>query len=345
MHGSSIFRTRLHSSLAIAASGALALSGLAVGPASANAAGPPVFDQLSVSTWGGTIQTVETPAPNCAEASGVSSAAPAIPFADNNTITTQSSAGVTVNRGGDRLVGTIWERGTARAVEKNGVPSRLRLDFTGSLTAAGPAEVSNCGVGLHAGIRLDAKLTTARPLWATVSHTISAGTYVYTWIERFATIFNESRIGKDSRRTSILLAPGTYTFQMNAATGFYPLAAEAGGTSAGYVQIAFARPGSAISKPSGKAQSYAALAAARSCSTHTMPARLSMNLSRIKKVAKVAFSVNGKTVKTLKGKALKRGSTVRLRVADNVNASVRTTVTLKTGKKVTAKAKYWACTR
>ena len=55
------------------------------------------------------------------------------------------------------------------------------------------------------------------------------------------------------------------------------------------------------------------------------------------------FAVNGKTVKTLTGRAVKRGLSLKLKLSATQQAAVTTTLKLKSGSTRTAKAVYRAC--
>jgi len=213
------------------------------------------------------------------------------------------------------------------------------------------ATSTGCRARPFAALRFNYRFTIAKPMWATLSYTKTGGSYVEAYVSgssnpgdagSYEELYGWSSKGQGS--STVYLPAGAYQGYVQGEPG---LTAYATSTvvhdSKGSVKIDLAPAGSAITLPSGSAQSYARLGKARSCTTHTLPAALTSDSTRIKKISRVSFAVNGTTVKSLKGTSIKRGLAIKIPIADSVKASVKTTVTLKNGDKRTATASYRAC--
>ncbi|MBO1903027.1 hypothetical protein J4H92_13860 [Leucobacter weissii] len=335
---------RLRRILALAAACALTAGGVAVAPSAATAASP-AFDSLELYSGGGAFLAVEYPEASCTGGPETATPSSAIPFEENDARTARSSASVALRleNGSDTLVASTWTRGTARAATEKGLPKKLSLDFRGAVTAAGPGKVGACGLGVGSSLSLSATLAVSRPLWTTITSTASANARVESRISDTADLWYDSRWTRGSSSKTILLAPGSYTLYLHGGSMLAPIDADLGEATAGTVQIAFSPTGSAVGKPSGTALRYASLGAARSCSTHGLSAAVTTSTSRFKRIEKITWKVNGKTVKTLKGRSLKRGKRVVLRLGDRKPASVKVAVELRKGKTSTAAARYLAC--
>ncbi|MBN9612901.1 MAG: hypothetical protein J0H64_05485 [Actinobacteria bacterium] len=336
-------KNRVSRAIAAATIVALASGGLLVAAAPAQAA--PIFDALTVQHYG----WVDTYGP-CGGSAGVSDIPADLTIPENGSRHTQVAVSKDrVNNGDaqDTLSSAAAISGTASAISAGGVPTSVRLDFSGTVKAFAGKAPSACYMNANAKLKFNFSFTITRPMWATLSYAKGGLAYAEAFI------FNNAdgndyedlygRAWKSSGSTTTLLPPGEYggyliawDYQENIRTTLKK-------AGSGTVKISFAPAGSAVSGPSGKAQSYAALGKTRSCSTHALPAKLTTSSKKIKRIKKITFSVNGKTVKTLRGKAVKRGKAVTLRLGDGSPASVKTTVRLSNGKTLTAKANYRAC--
>jgi len=341
--------TGTRKALAAAAAAALALTGIGALAAPAQAAGP--FELLSVDhdsavftdgscTWQPTV--MHTPDPHAISA--------------NTSLTTKisgSTSGVGVSGAGDQMRFTIAETSTVTSSTKNGAPQSLRLSYAGSAATAATAGASTCKIGAWAESAFSFRVTVTRPTWATLSLEKAPGSYLTAEIhatnldapgsdDTLAKLYGGAAKVSGSSST-ILLPSGTYEGELRSHTYLNETAVSRSVSTRGSAAVAFAAAGSAVSGPSGKAQSYAALGSARSCSTGTLAAKITTSKTRAKAIRSVKFAVNGKTVKTLTGRAVKRGLGLKLKLSATQQASVTTTVKLKSGSTRTAKAVYRAC--
>lgn len=322
------------------AAGALAIGGMALTVAPAQAA--PVFDELNLSqnlsmdhdsSCALTSQTIEIPDDK--------------PLPDNGSATSIASGSQTLAPGEadpTALSGKASQTASMTARTASGNPLSLRFAVKSSASTTAVAG-NTCSSQSAAESTSNFSFTTTKPLWVTFSHSTSgafAGSFdlqkdELTWVAQSGMQL------KGSGSTTWLLPKGHYQ-------GGFQVTAEAPNTtqthsvsgSASY-SLAFAVPGSATAKPAGSALSYAPLASSRSCSAHTLTTAVTASSTRFKRISRVSWSVDGKTVKTLKGKSLKRGLKVKLRLSDTKKASVKATVRLTSGKSLTAKAAYRAC--
>ena len=110
------------------------------------------------------------------------------------------------------------------------------------------------------------------------------------------------------------------------------------------LHLRYAKAGSALQAPSGKAKPYVKLPASRTCATHDVRLKLKGKAAKAKVVK---LLVNGKTVKTIKNP--QGGEKANLAVADGSDASVVARVVLKPTSKgakpatVESSASYLAC--
>jgi len=248
----------------------------------------------------------------------------------------------------DSLTFDISQNATARSATAGGLPRSVRLDFAGRGSAVSRQPTSVCLGNALASSTIAFTFRTAAPLWATLSYAKAGKSYAEAYLYSTADGSRpyEELYGyglKSSGSTTVLLPPGEYSGYVTGQT-FLPETRTSKSTAAnGSVQIAFDRTGSPTAAPAGNAKGYAAFGAARSCAAHILPARLTSSSKRIKAVSRVTFAVNGRTVKTLKGRQLKRGLAVKLPIRDDAAAAVRATVKLKNGKTRTLAAGYRAC--
>ncbi|MBN9612900.1 MAG: hypothetical protein J0H64_05480, partial [Actinobacteria bacterium] len=344
--------TRLTRTAAGVAVAALAATGLSLAAAPAQAA-EPVFSQLtlehSVSSY---LQEIKS-GPGCTFWTPDTSKVPGdIPMLANTTKSSSLSFSQEASNKVDQTDGlkiTGSEQGTARATTQGSNPKSIELSFAGKAqVAANPKtpESKACSAAPSVDMTFRYVFTSTQPLWATLSYTKAGPSYAEAWISAQSSDESEELYGwasKGSGSSTIYLPAGSYSGYVAGNPSMSRTAKSKTISASGNVKITFAPVGSAISGPSGKAQSYAALAKTRSCSTHTLSAKLTTSSKKIKRISKVSFSVNGKTVKTLRGKAVKRGKAVILRLNDGSPASVKTTVRFKTGKSYSATANYRAC--
>jgi len=366
-------RTRRRTLTAAAAACAMAVGGLAL-PAQterAEAADAPVFSELSLEHR----SAFEEYTGPCELREPVESLPEDRAIQENDAPASSSSSFErTVASRADAVdtnTAKVTLNGTATATSTGTRPRSLKLVTTGTAGTTTSLPVSACGINPYVSMKLNYKFTIAEPMWATLSYTkrpSDGEVSIWAWTGNFYERL-DGRFAYATGRSAVRLEPGTYAGVLEsvsvlarASTTTQSLATSA------VLEIAFsseepapggqggtpAAPpkGTAISRPNGAAQRYAALASARSCSTHTLPARLTTSRSRITRISKVTFSVNGRIVKTLQGRQIRRGLGVRLPIADGATASVKTTVKLKkfrshgklrAGTVSTARATYRAC--
>jgi len=332
--------TRLAAAFAVAA---LASGGLALAAAPAQAA--PVFSELVLRhaadlNWSGGA---------CKTSNQVDDLPDQITMTENTSVASHAMISETVSSipaPADKVDATATVVGTAKTSTRNGLPQSVEIAFRGAgktVAAQGP---SDCGAEPWASLKLQFAFTLTQPMWVTLSYTKagSVKTILDLWEKNGAPEeFLDSRLWKGTGSSTLLLPAGSYGGYVDAQSYMATSTVTKTVGGSGIAKMTFAPVGSASKAPSGKAQGYAALGKARSCSTHTLPAKLTTSSKKIKRIAKVSFAVNGKTVKTLRGKAVKRGARVSLRLSDGASASVKTTVRFKSGKSYTAKASYRPC--
>ena len=334
-------RTPARKTISVLAAGALALGGLTAVAAPAQAA--PAFttlklaNEVQLSTSGCTQQSTNTQVPGdktlsdtgsaSLQASGSESAAPNM--ADPTSITANTSLS-----------------STARSQSKNGRPLSLKLDVRATASAHQLLPGNTCKVSGGSMAQLSFAFVVTQPTWITLNAAKQGGT-----LGQFMMSDGASSIGaihvdlnfKTTSSTSWLLDPGNYEGVLMLGVQLQDQQTSREVKGNGSYTLSFAAAGSATAKPSGKALGYTSLGSARSCSTNTLSVGVTKSRTKFTRIAKVSWSVNGKTVKTLKGKSLKRGTKVKLRLASAKPASVTTTVKLKSGKTLTARASYRAC--
>ena len=332
--------SRARPTLAAAAVAALVLGSVLLAPTAAPAA---VFDELTFYSEGLGYGDFDDPESPCEKPTIHFPEGESAPFEDNDARTLQAGTGLTVKKGATSLAAATWIRGTARATTKNKEPRRLRLDYSGTISAGGDADVRNCEIGLGSNLTAISDVRTKRPYWVTFSYRNQANASSSLRVDGPLT---EWRVWSDEKRTGSktrLLKPGDYTFFLDGEVGIFPLTSAMGLSTKGSTQIDFARIGSASSKPRGKALKYTSLKSSRSCSAHRLGAAVTKSKKKFAQISKVSWSLGGKIVKTLKGSKLKRGAAVKLKIADTKKASVKATVRLKSGKTLKAKATYLPC--
>ncbi len=238
---------------------------------------------------------------------------------------------------------------TTKTTTLGGSPRSIRL--SGSSTTSTVSAVGNtCQSRSTAHGTVEVGFALSQGYWATLKHS-SRGAFT-----AMASLGGGGSSGDDSHgtvtgsfslsgsgSTTVFLPAGNYGASLQAGAEAPFTEKSRSSTGSGTVTITFAAAGSAASKPTGSALGYTSLGAARSCSTHGLSAGVTSSTTRFRQLSRVSWSVNGTTVKSLKGSSLKRGLKVRLPISDASRASVKTTVVFKTGKSATAKASYLAC--
>jgi len=238
----------------------------------------------------------------------------------------------------DSLALDISQKATVRSSTAAGLPTAVQLDFSARGSAVSQKSESACRGNAWVSSATTFTFRTPVPLWATLSYTKMgknhAEAYLHSTADGGSRPFEDvySYGLKSSGSTTVLLPPGEYKGRLSGRSFLHETRATTSAAANGTVKIAFARVGSATAAPAGNAKAYVSLGAARSCTAHVLPAKLTSSSKRVKSVSKITFAVNGKTVKTLKGKRIKRGLAVRLPIRDDAQASVRVTVTPKKGK-------------
>lgn len=115
-----------------------------------------------------------------------------------------------------------------------------------------------------------------------------------------------------------------------------------GGSTKGRSVVTFAPIGDRVSGPVGAAKKQVKLPAAITCSTGKARVQLTKKKAQLKKVRAIVVKSNSASAK-LKGKGLKKGRTLSLRVPASAHGTVSATVTLKGGRKQTVRASYLPC--
>lgn len=339
---------RRRSTAAAATAMALFAGAVLTAPTAALAAEPgPVYRELNldqgINTW--------TTTSHCSPGPETVTASPATTMGDNGTATVTASRSQTfsgVAAAPESTEVSIGQRATAGSRTRAGLPAELRLDFAGQARAvATPPDASCTGVAASEAT-LDYAFAIDRPLWATLSYVKKGSTYSEIYLRSTARDSQPyedlyGQMFKGSGSTTVLLQPGEYAGLMQGGISLPQGTGSRSVTGSGTLRISFAEPGSAIAAPAGAAKSHVSLAAARSCAAHGLAGRLTGSAKRLKTIAKVTFSVNGKTVKSLKRSQLRRGLVVRLPIPDEAAASVRASVKLRTGKTLTLNAAYRPC--
>jgi len=333
---------RGRSALAAAAAGALALGGLTAVAAPAQAA--PAFATLEA----GFNMNLDYDNGTCARKSLVTSPPTAVTLPDTGSATravtgTQELA----PNAGDPTTMTerVAQKMTVQSKAQGSQPVSIRLHSTlSSTTTAASGNTCTSRAQLAAQVMLE--FTATRPLWLTVD--FSKRGKVLTAVQLMkdsndGVVYQVDADKTSAGRTTILLPAGHYVGALQIGYQGADTTSSAARAGEADVSLAFAPMGAASAKPSGKALGYTSLGSARSCSTHSLTVGVTKSASKLKKIAKVSWSVNGKTVKTLKGKSLKRGTKAKLKISDTRNASVKTVVKLKNGKTRTATASYRPC--
>ncbi|MBN9613650.1 MAG: hypothetical protein J0H64_09390 [Actinobacteria bacterium] len=330
---------RTTASIAVAA---LAAAGLAVTATSAHATG--AFDKLTLQhaaavNWGGTCKT-----------NNYSDDVPdQITMTEGAAVSSHASVAervASVANGNDYVDATASVTGTAKATGQAGQPRSVELSFHGSGSTTASQGGSSCAAEPWASLKLRFELTLAQPMWATLSYSkIGAARANLELGDKFQSPdeYLDSIHWKGSGSTTVLIPAGEYIGYVDGQTYMVASKVTKSMTGSGTVKMTFTPAGSAVSGPSGKAQSYAALGAARNCTVHALPAKLTTSAKKIKRIKKISFAVNGKTVKTLRGTKIRRGLAVILRLNDGSPVSVNTTVRLKNGASYTARANYRPC--
>jgi len=325
-------RRRCAAALALAA----LMAGSATAAPAASAADAPVraFSELSfdhrVTTWTDSA---------CRGELGSEVSPKDVLLADNGTATSSASRSETFSplaAAPDTIGISVSQKATARSAARNGAPALLQVDFSGQARTAPSSTAASCNAGGMVRASLRFTFTIKKSLWVTLSYTKKGTAFAEAYIygtdgdRPYEDLFGH--LFKGSGSTTALLPPGEYSGYVQGQTHLPVTSAAKSLPASGTVKMAFAEPGTAIVAPSGTAKSYVGLGAARSCAAHVLPAKLTSSSKRIRSVSKVTFAVNGKTVKTLRGKQVKRGLAIKLPVRDDVRASVRVTVTPKKGK-------------
>lgn len=225
---------------------------------------------------------------------------------------------------------------------RGGDPLSIQLSARSSVSTTAAA-ANTCKASPDVASTLVMGFTTSRPFWVTLRHARSGplgGFFALTDGGTGTGAFQVDMNLKGAGTTTWLLPAGAYQGNLQTSAQLASTDRSSSRSGVATYSITFAPLGSAIARPSGAALGYTSLSAARSCSTHTLSAAVTKSRSKFKRIAKVSWSVNGKT---LKGSKLKRGTKVKLRIGDTAGASVKATVKLKSGKTRTARASYLAC--
>lgn len=330
---------------------ALVTGCLLAAPPAAHAA--PVFTDLTVAPYAKS----DIVAGACTEIGDPDPVTPATPLPENGVAVRSSVTATVTARADASPIDVMSEKSTLQATSSattaGGLPASIMTAFSGDTTSVTYND-SACGVLAAAGIEIAFTFTTPVALWATLRVKHNGPGNVLASIHD-ANSEADHHVGGNTigggGSTTVLLPPGTYQGAVKGDAGRETNLVTSG-TISGSASITFAPAGSASKAPAGKASKYVALPGTRTCEPHyasqettqDSTATLTTKKKLVKQVKKVTFTVNGKKATTLKGKMVRRGTSVALRLEDSAAADITATVVLENGKKRTVKASYLACT-
>ncbi len=326
--------------LAAGAAGAACLA-LAQAPASAAPAFTETTAHYSLSSGYSGDCTATTPAVTSPPDVPVPESGATVPLSASGTRTFQKNGDAT-----DKATTTVSVTGSTRATGAGSTPKSVEISLKGTASVTTTKATSACSVSTSAYVSTRFDFTTTRPLIATLSYDRTGPMYTEAYIYAEDDTPYEDLYGGHftaSGMSRLYLPAGRYKGYVEGGVYFDGVdrTTTAAGTST--TRIDFLVPGSAAVAPKGKARKQVSLPAARNCAAHTLNPALTTKAKKLKKAAKVTYSVNGKKKATLTGKKLKKGKTVAIKVADRNPAKLDAVVTLKNGKKVTASAIYQPC--
>lgn len=332
----------LHGSLAAALAGAFLLT---VNTAPAHAA--PGFTEVESDPYAGGYLNGGA----CSSSGASHPSIPAVPITENGAaVTSTATASTTYAADGDptdTVTTTATIKTTARATSSGGRPTSVTMTYSGTVQSVASKATSACTVLTYAGVDSDFRFTITTPTWATMTATRKGHGYTEVYLYDVNSDGYEDLYGRNLDGTStstVYLPAGTYAGYLEAE------ARTTGGNKtftasmSGRASLKLAPAGSASAVPAGTAKKHVTLPTARNCGANNAAVKLTTKKKRVKKIERVTYTVNGRKAATLKGKKVRKGRTVALRVPAAAPATIKATVTLKNGKKRTVQATYLACT-
>ncbi|MFS3126943.1 hypothetical protein ACLM5J_00905 [Nocardioides sp. Bht2] len=276
--------------------------------------------------------------------------APSVPITPNGSKHVQSAAATATYQSNADPTDTLTQSNTltaqARATAVGNRPASMTLSVKGSTRTTASKASFACPATTYTGANVVSNFTLTTPTWANwaLSHRGPLMAEVDFSLDGDDPYFEsggEKTEGSSSGR--YLLPPGSYNGYLEAEVRNGERSSQPLRAFSAELSISFAPIGSASARPSGKAKPYVTLPASRSCATHDARAKVTSKAKRAKKIASIAYTVNGKKTVTLKGNKVKRSKATSLKIADHKPAKISAVVKLKNGKKLTTRASYLAC--
>lgn len=244
----------------------------------------------------------------------------------------------------DSTTTTAVVKSQTRRVVKGGQATSLESKGTLSATVAGP-EASACTADTEASAQLVAYYQTSYPTWIVTSITNKSNqpvTYMDVNYDITASIPNQNQmLGANASRTSTTLVRG-------GTTGYQALQLGVDASTGGPVSIKTTytasiklfRVGEAVGGPTGSGKAYAVPATYIACSNKSLTVPFTGKAGALKSAV---FTVNGKKKAAVTG-PFGKGLAVSLAgLNPTAKSTVKGTLTLKTGKKVTVSRSYMPC--
>jgi hypothetical protein len=223
---------------------------------------------------------------------------------------------------------------------------------SGQVTVNATTVPSACELHMLSQTELDFAFTVASPGFLTVEVAHKGPVYTEFYLQSVtpddSSEYDEYGTGFDTTTTRRFYLPaGTYSGSTTISAGVQSRSLPLQGPGSGSIHATFALAGAQSVAVAGKAKKYVTYPATRSCASHTVTATMTNKKKRADQIKQVVFFVNDQKVK--KAKTPDKGDAFALAVADNVDAVVRSEVTLfpkKPGAKAKvyeASASYVAC--
>jgi hypothetical protein len=327
---------------------ALAASSLAIGSPAAQAA--PVFTTSTL-----TSSSFAHDDATCTESLAVEQPSAATAVIENGGATTASSqASVTATAVDPTDVMTGAASMTATASVSSSGTDLTAIDHVGqgTVNVTSTKPLSACDLHMLAVTELDFDFTVASPGFLTVKIAHKGGSYTEFYLQSEtpddSASYDEYTSGIDLETSRRLYLPaGTYSGYTVIDAGVVNRSTALAGPVSASIHATFAHVGTQSVPAAGKGKKYVTLPAARSCATHALTPSVVGKKKKAEQVKQVAFYVNDAKVKTVKHP--KKGASVSLPVADNLDAELRAVVQLlpkkkgHPGKELEVSSSYLAC--
>ena len=260
---------------------------------------------------------------------------PATPLGfDGTPVTTSWSGNATLTKKsgdtGDQVFLGAAAHGTVVGRSTAGSPSSIDVDGTVTTTVTSTRANSACSAFTLGSMRAQGTVELSAPMLVTIDVESDSG----VGVEAAAGPLQVTTRNLAGRQSGTALVPaGTMPFlaRISQQHSQPPAPMPSTWTGGAQVHITLTTPGSQTVPAKGKAASYVALPAARSCASHAVTPSVVAKKKKAKKIALVTYYVNGITVR--KVKKPKKGAVVALPVADDEGAEVRAVVRLVQKKK------------